>query len=55
MYVRSNTLKEEMAEILEDHFENNQNPHETIHQICMLLIREADLRAAPGIQGQTKH
>lgn len=55
MFSRPNSLKEKMAEILESHFENNQNPHETIHQMCELLGAEASTRDASRSHNQTKH
>ena len=31
------TIEAAIAEVLSDHFENCQNPHETIHKIWLLL------------------
>jgi hypothetical protein len=55
MDARIDDLKARMAGILESHFENHQNPHETIVQMWMLLHTKIDSERATVVVDQTKH
>jgi hypothetical protein len=55
MRARPDSVEEKMAEILESHFENHQNPHETIHQMWALLHLEAEPILGTIAKDQTRH
>ncbi len=47
-HFQPNTITAAVADILSDHFENSQNPHETIQKICALLGTESESVAKVG-------
>jgi hypothetical protein len=56
MHARWKSLEAGMAEILQDHFENHQNPHETIHRMWTLLNLDANSNSLKSkARGQTEH
>lgn len=55
MDARVNSLEARMAEILENHFQNYQNPHETILQMWTLLNLHGYQHSTTINQDQAKH
>ena len=47
-HFQRDTITAAVADILSDHFENSQNPHETIQKICTLLGTEPESVAEAG-------
>jgi len=47
-HFQPDTITAAVADILSDHFENSQNPHETIQKICTLLGTEPEYVAQAG-------
>ena len=47
-FPKSNCLETALGSILTDHFENAQNPHETIYRIW-LLLNAGSIAGAPSI------
>lgn len=47
-HFQPDTIAAALADILSDHFENSQNPHETIQKICSLLGTEPESVTGPG-------
>jgi hypothetical protein len=51
--IEQSRLKGQIAELLEEHFENGENPHMTIHKISTLL--HSDENGEPVPHGQRLH